>query len=61
MMIRGLTRLVTGKANEGEIGGPVRIAEFSADAARQGIFGFDFYGVNFDKSWSCKFNSYTSS
>ena len=40
MMIRGLTRLVTGKANEGEIGGPVRIAEFSADAARQGIFGF---------------------
>jgi regulator of sigma E protease len=40
MMVRGLTRLVTGKANEGEIGGPVRIAEFSADAARQGIVGF---------------------
>jgi len=40
MMIRGLTRLVTGQANEGEIGGPVRIAEFSADAARQGIVGF---------------------
>ena len=40
MMVRGLTRLVTGQANEGEIGGPVRIAEFSADAARQGIFGF---------------------
>ncbi|MEC7208659.1 MAG: site-2 protease family protein, partial [Pseudomonadota bacterium] len=40
MMVRGLTRLVTGQANEGEIGGPVRIAEFSADAARQGLVGF---------------------
>jgi len=40
MMIRGLTRLITGQANEGEIGGPLRIAEFSADAARQGIVGF---------------------
>ena len=40
MMIRGLTRLITGQANDGEIGGPVRIAEFSADAARQGIVGF---------------------
>ena len=40
MMVRGLARLVTGQANEGEIGGPVRIAEFSADAARQGVVGF---------------------
>ena len=40
MMIRGLARLVTGQANEGEIGGPVRIAEFSADAARSGFVGF---------------------
>lgn len=40
MMVRGLTRLVSGQANEGEIGGPVRIAEFSADAARQGVVGF---------------------
>ena len=40
MMIRGLARLVSGQANDGEIGGPVRIAEFSADAARQGVIGF---------------------
>ena len=40
MMVRGLARLVTGKANEGEIGGPVRIAEFSADAARRALLVF---------------------
>ena len=37
MMLHGLARLVSGNAQSGEVGGPVRIAEFSGDAARQGI------------------------
>jgi len=39
-MLRGLGRLVTGQASSGEIGGPVRIAELSANAAQQGVVAF---------------------
>ncbi len=39
-MLRGIGRLVTGQASSGEIGGPVRIAELSADAAQQGLAAF---------------------
>lgn len=39
-MLRGIGRLVTGQASSGEIGGPVRIAELSADAAQQGVVAF---------------------
>jgi regulator of sigma E protease len=39
-MLRGIGRLVTGRASSGEIGGPVRIAELSADAAQQGVVAF---------------------
>lgn len=37
MMILGIGRLVSGQAGKGEIGGPVRIAEMSKDAANQGF------------------------
>ena len=37
VMLSGLGRMVTGRAQQAEIGGPVRIAEFSGDAARQGL------------------------
>lgn len=37
MMLSGLGRMVTGRAQTAEIGGPVRIAEFSGDAARAGL------------------------
>ncbi|MGB0939303.1 MAG: RIP metalloprotease RseP, partial [Candidatus Puniceispirillaceae bacterium] len=40
VMLRGIGRLVTGQASSGEIGGPVRIAELSADAAQQGLAAF---------------------
>ncbi len=36
-MLRGLARLVTGAGSSGEIGGPVRIAELSHNAAEQGL------------------------
>jgi len=39
-MLRGIGRLVTGQASSGEIGGPVRIAELTADAAQQGLAAF---------------------
>ena len=39
-MLRGIGRLVTGRASGGEIGGPVRIAELSANAAQQGVVAF---------------------
>jgi regulator of sigma E protease len=39
-MLRGIGRLITGQAGGGEIGGPIRIAELSADAASQGIAAF---------------------
>ncbi len=39
-MVRGLIRLVTGQASSGEIGGPVRIAELSENAASQGFAAF---------------------
>mgnify|MGYP000161301694 FL=1 len=39
-MLRGIGRLITGQASGGEIGGPVRIAELSADAAQQGLVAF---------------------
>ncbi len=40
MMLRGLGRLVSGSGSQSEIGGPVRIAEFAGDAARQGLASF---------------------
>ena len=40
MMLRGIGRLVTGNASQSEVGGPVRIAEFAGDAARQGFASF---------------------
>ena len=42
-MVRGISRLVTGNAQMGEIGGPVRIAQFSRDAALQGITSLVFF------------------
>ena len=39
-MVVGIGRLVTGQSSMNELGGPVRIAEFSGDAARQGIYSF---------------------
>ena len=42
-MVRGITRIVTGNAQMGEIGGPVRIAQFSRDAALQGLTSLVFF------------------
>ena len=42
-MVRGITRLITGNAQMGEIGGPVRIAQFSRNAALQGITSLVFF------------------
>ena len=42
-MVRGISRLVTGNAQMGEIGGPVRIAQFSRDAALQGVTSLVFF------------------
>ena len=42
-MLRGLGRLVTGNANKGEIGGPVRIAEISGRVASQGVMSLLFF------------------
>ena len=42
-MLRGITRIVTGNAQLGEIGGPVRIAQFSRDAALQGLTSLVFF------------------
>ena len=42
-MVRGILRLVTGNAQMGEIGGPVRIAQFSRDAALQGVTSLVFF------------------
>ena len=39
-MIRGLQRIVTGNFQRGEIGGPVRIAELTTDAWKQGVTAF---------------------
>ena len=44
-MLRGIGRLVTGQASGGEIGGPVRIAELSADAAQQGLVAFIIFSA----------------
>ena len=44
-MLRGIGRLVTGQASSGEIGGPVRIAELSADAAQQGLAAFIIFSA----------------
>ena len=42
-MVRGISRLITGNAQMGEIGGPVRIAQFSRDAALQGVTSLVFF------------------
>lgn len=39
-MLRGIGRMATGQLNEGEIGGPVKIAKISGDAARAGWVSF---------------------
>ena len=44
-MVRGLTRMVTGNMNRGEIGGPVKIAKLSGDAARAGWVAFVFWAA----------------
>ncbi|MGC6518198.1 MAG: RIP metalloprotease RseP [Candidatus Puniceispirillaceae bacterium] len=44
-MLRGITRMVTGNMNRGEIGGPVKIAKISGDAARAGWVAFLFWGA----------------
>ena len=36
----GIIKLFSGNASMDELGGPVRIAEFSGDAARRGIISF---------------------
>lgn len=42
-MLRGIGRLVTGNANKGEIGGPVKIAEISGRVANQGLISFAMF------------------
>jgi regulator of sigma E protease len=42
-MVRGISRLISGNAQMGEIGGPVRIAQFSRDAALQGVTSLVFF------------------
>ena len=42
-MVRGISRLIAGNAQMGEIGGPVRIAQFSRDAALQGVTSLVFF------------------
>ncbi len=42
-MVRGIARIVSGNAQMGEIGGPVRIAQFSRDAALQGLTSLVFF------------------
>ena len=39
-MLRGIGRMVTGQVNEGEIGGPVKIAKISGDAMQAGWINF---------------------
>ena len=39
-MLRGIGRMVTGQVNEGEIGGPVKIAKISGDAIQAGWINF---------------------
>lgn len=39
-MVSGIVQLITGNASMNDLGGPVRIAEFSGDAARNGLFSF---------------------
>lgn len=41
--LRGLKRMVTGDIQRGEIGGPVRIAELTSDAWKQGITAFTVF------------------
>jgi len=42
-MLRGIGRLVSGNANKGEIGGPVKIAEISGRAASQGLLSLAMF------------------
>ena len=44
-MLRGIGRIVTGNMNRGEIGGPVKIAKISGDAARAGWVPFVFWAA----------------
>ena len=41
--LRGLKRMITGDIQRGEIGGPVRIAELTSDAWKQGITAFTVF------------------
>ena len=41
-MVRGIARIVSGNAQRGEIGGPLRIAEFTRDAASLGLTSIIF-------------------
>ena len=40
---RGISRIISGDAQMGEIGGPIRIAQFSRDAALQGLTSLVFF------------------
>ena len=40
MIVRGLGRAITGNMQQGEVGGPVRIAEISGTVLNQGIVPF---------------------
>ena len=42
-MVRGISRLITSNGQMGEIGGPVRIAQFSRDAALHGVTSLVFF------------------
>lgn len=44
-MLRGLGRIATGQMNEGEIGGPVKIAKISGDAVRAGWVSFVIFAA----------------
>ena len=41
--LRGLKRMITGNIQRGEIGGPVRIAELTTDAWKQGVTAFTVF------------------
>ena len=44
-MIRGIGKLFSGNVQQGEIGGPVKIAELSGQALVSGVLPFIFFGA----------------